>query len=76
MAADEVREHYGIKVYASFDEEKYIKLHRQETCEAYGMNLSVKADVLHNDGDVLNLAGFDKGNPYTGTYGGWNVLLY
>lgn len=23
------------------------------------MNLSVKADIWHNDGDVLNLAGFD-----------------
>ena len=56
-AANEVREHYGIKVYASCDEEKLLASPARNLSNAYGMSLRVTADVLHNDGDILELAG-------------------
>ena len=59
MAADDVREKYGVNVYASCDEKNTLEQPRINLGESYGMNLSVKADVWHNDGDVLKLAGFD-----------------
>ena len=59
MAADDVREKYGVNVYASCDEKNTLEQPHINLGESYGMNLSVKADVWHNDGDVLKLAGFD-----------------
>ena len=59
MAADEVRDKYNVKVYASAEEKNTLSTPHINLGEAYGMNLSVKADIWHNDGDVLNLAGFD-----------------
>ena len=56
-AANEVREHYGIKIYASCDEEKLLASPARNLSNAYGMSLKVTADVLHNDGDILELAG-------------------
>ena len=56
-AANEVREHYGIKIYASCDEEKLLASPARNLSNAYGMSLRVIADVLHNDGDILELAG-------------------
>lgn len=56
-AANEVREHYGIKIYASCDEEKLLDSPARNLSNAYGMSLRVTADVLHNDGDILELAG-------------------
>ena len=56
-AANEVREHYGIKIYASCDEEKLLASPARNLSNAYGMSLRVTADVLHNDGDILELAG-------------------
>ena len=53
MAADEVRDKYNVKVYASAEEKNTLSTPHINLGEAYGMNLS-----------------------YTGTYGGWNVLLY
>ena len=52
-AANEVREHYGIKIYASCDEEKLLASPARNLSNAYGMSLRVTADVLHNDGDTL-----------------------
>ena len=59
MAADDVREKYDVNVYASCDEKNTLEQPHINLGESYGMNLSVKADVWHNDGDVLKLAGFD-----------------
>lgn len=59
MAADDVREKYDVNVYASCDEKNTLEKPHINLGESYGMNLSVKADVWHNDGDVLKLAGFD-----------------
>ena len=59
MAADEVRDKYNVKVYASAEEKNTLSTPHINLGEAYGMNLSVKADVWHNDGDILKLAGFD-----------------
>ena len=56
-AANEVREHYEIKIYASCDEEKLLASPARNLSNAYGMSLRVTADVLHNDGDILELAG-------------------
>ena len=56
-AANEVREHYGIKIYASCDEEKLLASPARNLSNAYGMSLRVTADVFHNDGDILELAG-------------------
>lgn len=59
MAADDVREKYDVNVYASCDEKNTLEQPHINLGESYEMNLSVKADVWHNDGDVLKLAGFD-----------------
>ena len=52
MAADDVREKYGVNVYASCDEKNTLEQPHINLGESYGMNLSVKADVWHNDGDI------------------------
>lgn len=59
MAADDVREKYGVKVYASCDEKNTLAMPHINLGEEYGMNLSLQADVWHNDKDILELAGFD-----------------
>ncbi len=59
MAADAVRDKYGVKVYASCDEKNTLEQPHINLGEAYGLKLSVKADVWHKDGQILKLAGFD-----------------
>ena len=59
MAADAVRDKYGIKVYASCDEKNTLEQPHINLGEAYGLKLSVKAYVWHKDGEILKLAGFD-----------------
>lgn len=59
MAADAVRDKYGVKVYASCDEKNTLEQPHINIGEAYGLKLSVKADVWHKDGEILKLAGFD-----------------
>lgn len=59
MAADAVRDKYGVKVYASCDEKNTLEQPHIYLGEAYGLKLSVKADVWHKDGEILKLAGFD-----------------
>lgn len=58
-AADAVREKYGIPIYASKDEEKLLASPARNLSNAYGMNLRVTADILHEDGDILNIAGLN-----------------
>lgn len=59
MAADAVRDKYGVKVYASCDEKNTLEQPHINLGEAYGLKLSVKADVWHKDSEILKLAGFD-----------------
>ncbi len=59
MAADAVSDKYDVKVYASCDEKNTLEQPHINLGEAYGLNLSVKADVWHKDGEILKLAGFD-----------------
>lgn len=59
MAADAVRDKYGVKVYASCDEKNTLEQPHINLGEAYGLKLSVKADVWHKDGEILKFAGFD-----------------
>lgn len=59
MAADAVRDKYGVKVYASCDEKNTLEQPHINLGEAYGLKLSVKTDVWHKDGEILKLAGFD-----------------
>ena len=59
MAADAVRDKYGVKVYASCEEKNTLEQPHINLGEAYGLKLSVKADVWHKDGEILKLAGFD-----------------
>ena len=59
MAADAVRDKYGVKVYASCDEKNTLEQPHINLGEAYVLKLSVKADVWHKDGEILKLAGFD-----------------
>ncbi len=59
MAADAVRDKYGVKVYAPCDEKNTLEQPHINLGEAYGLKLSVKADVWHKDGEILKLAGFD-----------------
>lgn len=59
MAADAVRDKYDVKVHASCDEKNTLEQPHINLGEAYGLKLSVKADVWHKDGEILKLAGFD-----------------
>ena len=59
MAADAVRDKYGVKVYASCYEKNTLEQPHINLGEAYGLKLLVKADVWHKDGEILKLAGFD-----------------
>ena len=59
MAADAVRDKYDVKGYASCDEKNTLEQPHINLGEAYGLKLSVKADVWHKDGEILKLAGFD-----------------
>ena len=56
-AANEVREHYGIKIYASCDEEKLLDSPARNLSNAYGMSLRVTADVLHIESDKTLMSG-------------------
>ena len=57
-AALELKSTYGIKIYASRHEEKLLASPDINLSSEYGMNISIVADVLLEDGEELNLAGF------------------
>ncbi len=59
MAADDIRKKYDVKIYASCDEKNTLAMPHINLGEEYGMNLSLQADVWHNDKEHLKLAGFD-----------------
>lgn len=58
-AVDAVRQKYGVKVYAADSEEHLLVSESENLSIHYGMHLSIKADVWHQDGDILHLAGLD-----------------
>lgn len=57
-AALDLKNSYGIKIYASKHEEKLLASPDINLSGEYGMNISIVADVLLEDEEELNLAGF------------------
>ena len=77
MAAQEVAEQYGIKIYAHETEKETLETPQINLSGMIGRTLTFHADCYVKDGEILNLAGFeDPGAAYTGTYPGWCLLLY
>lgn len=58
-AVDGLRERYGIKVYASKEEEQVLTDKRYNLSSMFGNPMTTKADVYLNDGQEFELAGFD-----------------
>ncbi len=59
MALDEVRKHYGIKVYAYEDEQDVLMDERLNSSAEFGVPVETKADILLKDGEKITLAGLD-----------------
>ncbi|MDD5829197.1 MAG: MBL fold metallo-hydrolase [Lachnospira sp.] len=59
LAAKEVCERCGVKLYASLQEQEVLESPVINLSENYGMNVSIKADETLSDGQILNLAGMD-----------------
>jgi len=59
MAAKSVRNEYHVPIYASCDEETLLASPDMNLSALHGFEVMLEADVLHNDGDVLHLAGMD-----------------
>ncbi len=57
LAVNDVKKEYGIPVYASKDEVEVLATPQLNVSTMMGMRLSMKADELFKDGDVLELAG-------------------
>jgi glyoxylase-like metal-dependent hydrolase (beta-lactamase superfamily II) len=57
LAVNDVKKEYGIPVYASKDEVEVLATPQLNVSTMMGMRLSMKADELFQDGDVLELAG-------------------
>lgn len=58
MAAEDIRKKYGVSLYASIDEEGTLLTPDVNLSASYGMNLALKADCVHQDNEVLKLAGY------------------
>lgn len=58
-AVNALRERYGIKVYASKEEEKLLSDNRMNLSSYFGEALSVKADEYIEDGEELTIAGIN-----------------
>ena len=58
-AADDIRKMYDVKIYASCDEAELL-LDTHKNLSAHSRKVvTLKADVLHKDGDILELAGIN-----------------
>ena len=57
LAVNDVKKEYGIPVYASKDEVEVLATPQLNVSTMMGMRLSMKADELFKDEDVLELAG-------------------
>lgn len=58
LAAEEVRKHYGIKIYACREEEELLQNSRQNLSAFQGRVCSIQPDVLLDDQEVFEAAGF------------------
>lgn len=58
-AVMELKEKYGIDVYASTIEEELLGDTRLNLSGWMGMNVAIKADKYLKDGEIINIAGFD-----------------
>jgi len=58
-AAEKLRETYQISIYAGAKEEALLLEPRANLSAMFGKAMSIKADVPVNDGELLNLAGFE-----------------
>ena len=59
MAAQEVAEQYGIKIYAHETEKETLETPQINLSGMIGRTLTFHADCYVKDGDILNLAGFE-----------------
>lgn len=58
-ACDVLRDKYNAKVYAALEEEELLSMPHLNLSASFGEGFVVKADELHRDGDVLELAGMN-----------------
>lgn len=58
MAADELRDFYGVKVYLGEAEKELIADPQQNVSAMFGKPVATTADVFVKDGEVLEIAGF------------------
>ncbi len=56
-AVDELKERYGVKVYVSEEESKFMQNYNNNLSVFFGDGLIVKPDVTVRDGDELEIAG-------------------
>ena len=59
LAADTLREKYQVKVYLGQDDSELIKNPMENVSGMFGKPISTHADVVLQDGQVLELAGFE-----------------
>ena len=59
MAAQEVAEQYGIKIYAHETEKETLETPQINLSGMIGRTLTFHADCYVKDGEILNLAGFE-----------------
>lgn len=58
-AAENLREKYGIQIYATEQEASILTSPQLNLSQMFGYPFTVNADVLVKDGQLLNLAGFE-----------------
>lgn len=59
MAADELRKHFGVKIYAGEEEKKLLSDAELNLSAAWSSPYTLRADVLLKDGEMFGLAGFN-----------------
>lgn len=59
LAAEEIRKQYHVKIYASKEEKELLASPEMNLSAMYGMHTTLDADVWHDDGETLHLAGMD-----------------
>lgn len=59
LAAEEIRKRHHVSVYVSSAEKQLLQSPQMNLSAAYGRNTVLAADVYHEDGQVLSLAGME-----------------
>lgn len=59
LAAAEVAKRHNVPIYASCDEKELLSDTHMNLSAAYGIDVTLSADVWHKDNDVLKLAGLE-----------------